>query len=94
MSHRGVLRHSDGGICLEGSRKVPRGWRACCDAFDARTKSCTFDVRYEWLTKRKVWGIAIDGSAGGGFVTMAFCPHCGSRISAGDPKSFGIRVLF
>jgi hypothetical protein len=80
------LRHSDGTLCLEGTRRVPRAYRACCEAFDARTFTCVHDVRYEWWPGQKTWVIRISEQSGGGGIAMAYCPHCGAKLK-GSGKS-------
>lgn len=66
--------HADGTTCLEGSRRVPRGFRPCCEGFAQRVVACTSDIRYEWWTRLKTWVIVIDGAAGGGGVAFAHRP--------------------
>ena len=73
-------KHASGSRCLEGTRRVPRGYRPCCEAFARHTTSCAFDVRYEWWAKSRIWVTVIDASAGGGGIEISFCPHCGSRL--------------
>jgi len=74
------VRHSDGTVCPEGTRRVPRGFKACCESFAGHTTACYFDVRYEWWPRRKGWFIAIAKAAGGGGIAISFCPHCGARL--------------
>jgi hypothetical protein len=74
-------KHGDGTPCLEGIRRVPRGFEACCEVFENHTSSCTFDVRYEWWGRSRTWVTLIDASAGGGGVEIRFCPHCGASLS-------------
>jgi len=73
--------HADGSICPEGPRRVPRGWKPCCTAFDARVEACFFDIRYEWWSKQRNWFTIIEPSAGGGGVAIAYCPHCGTKLA-------------
>jgi hypothetical protein len=74
-----ALTHTDGSPCLEGSSKVPEGWQPCCEVFDDHTRACVYDVRYEWRSTG--WVTAISSSAGGGGITMNFCPHCGASLA-------------
>ena len=73
-------RHDDGTPCPEGTRCVPRGFKACCECFAGHTTACYFDIRYEWWPRRKSWFIIIAKVAGGGGVRMSFCPHCGAKL--------------
>jgi hypothetical protein len=75
-----AARHSDGTQCLEGTKRVPRGFKPCCKLFEAHTRACAYDVRYEWYSKSKQWVIAISESAGGGGIEIVFCPHCGEKL--------------
>lgn len=72
--------HADGSRCLEGTRRVPRPFKPCCEIFAGHTTTCVFDIRYEWGPRSRQWGIAIDESAGGGWIVMYYCPHCGQRL--------------
>jgi hypothetical protein len=78
--------HPDGTKCLEGTRRVPRSFKACCEVFDGHTSACAFDIRYEWWSKQKMWVIAISESAGDGGIAIQFCPHCGAKLT-GSRKS-------
>lgn len=60
---------------------MPRKHVPCCEIFAGHLDTCEFDVRYEWRSKSKQWVIAIAESAGGGGLTMNFCPHCGKKLS-------------
>ena len=73
-------KHADGTTCLEGTRRVPIGFRPCCPTFAAHTVTCAYDIRYEYWSKRKQWLIVISESAGGGGIAISFCPHCGSKL--------------
>ena len=77
---RTTPHHADGTICLEGTSRVPKPYRPCCQAFDVQTSMCAFDVRYEWSPRQKTWVIAISESAGGGGVVITYCPHCGDKL--------------
>lgn len=72
--------HPDGSQCPEGTKKVPRFFKACCEDFALRTKACYHDIRYEWWTKHKGWFIQIAPSAGGGGIQIKYCPHCGTKL--------------
>jgi hypothetical protein len=72
--------HADGTRCLEGSQRIPRIFKPCCETFAAHTTTCAFDVRYEWWSKSRKWVTVISESAGGGGVRISFCPHCGRRL--------------
>jgi hypothetical protein len=74
-------KHTDGTECLEGTTKIPKDFKPCCDVFDAHISSCAYDLRYEWWQKMKIWVIVISETAGGGGIAISFCPHCGSRLS-------------
>jgi hypothetical protein len=67
-------------VCLDGTKKVPRGFKACCDSFKYRTTSCLYDVRFEWFGKLKKWGIPLADMVGGGFIEIKYCPHCGKKL--------------
>jgi hypothetical protein len=72
--------HADGTPCLEGTQKVPRNYEPCCEIFDAGTKACEFDIRFEWWAKLKHWVIRIpDGGSAG--MEIAYCPYCGTKLS-------------
>lgn len=73
--------HTDGTICLEGTRTVPDGHTPCCAAFDRGTLACVYDIRYEWQREPGRWMIAIAEVAGGGGITIRFCPHCGTDLA-------------
>src|SRR5262245_31271243 len=60
-----MKKHSDGTVCLEGTRSVPEGWQPCCEVFAGHTTTCAHDLRYEWFKKTQRWGIVIAESAGG-----------------------------
>jgi hypothetical protein len=69
--------HTDGTVCLEGTRLVKRGFKPCCEAFDQATSRCVHDIRFEWHKAARSWGIALsDGS----YLTFAYCPHCGAKL--------------
>jgi hypothetical protein len=72
--------HAGGEQCLAGTRKVPRGFKACCERFDLSTSACIFDIRFEWWSKRRSWVVRVadGGSSGNG---IAFCPYCGAKLS-------------
>jgi len=72
--------HADGSICPEGTARVPRGKKICCEDFRVRTLACFFDIRYEWWPEYKGWFTLVIPSAGGGGIAMNFCPHCGQRL--------------
>lgn len=82
-----VVQHSDGTICLEGISSVPAGYVPCCETFVGHTATCAYDVRYEWWAKPRHWVIAIAESAGGGGITISFCPHCGANLSLAPAPS-------
>ena len=76
-----TVRHPDGTRCLEGTRRVPRRFKACCRLFESHTATCAYDIRYEWWQKGRTWVVTIAESAGGGGIEIRFCPHCGRRLS-------------
>jgi hypothetical protein len=81
MAGRATLKlHPDGTACPEGTRRVPRGWSACCAFFEGHTRTCYFDIRYEWWSRNKSWFVIIAPEAGGGGIEISFCPHCGSKL--------------
>jgi hypothetical protein len=86
-------KHADGTVCLEGTRSVPRSFAPCCEAFEGHLATCSFDVRYEWWSKARTWVIAIAESAGGGGITISYCPHCGSRLDERKAARASKRVL-
>lgn len=73
-------KHIDGTPCPEGTQRLPRGFKACCDSFRQHTLACYFDIRYEWWSKQRGWFIIVAPSAGGGGVALAYCPHCGTKL--------------
>ena len=75
-------QHSDGTTCNEGTSSVPEGYTPCCGTFEAHTRACEFDIRYEWWAKDSKWVIAIADTAGGGGIEIGYCPHCGMRLGA------------
>ena len=72
--------HPDGTFCLENTKSVPSSFIPCCETFSGHTITCAYDVRYEWLPNSNEWIIVIPESAGGGGITMSFCPHCGMKL--------------
>jgi hypothetical protein len=73
--------HADGTTCLEGTRSVPESWTPCCETFAAHVDTCAYDIRYEFWPRRSEWFIAIAASAGGGGIQIAWCPHCGTKLT-------------
>ena len=72
--------HADGTPCLEGTQKIPRGFKPCCETFEAGTKACEFDIRFEWWSKPKYWVIRVpDGGSSG--LEISYCPYCGSSLN-------------
>lgn len=58
---------------------MPRGFSPCCKGFDAATKNCEFDIRFEWWSKSKIWVVRVpDGGSSG--IRMNFCPYCGKAL--------------
>lgn len=68
--------HDLGGPCKEGTQNIPDNWSPCCQSFLHHTKSCQFDIRFEWMPNNKVWGIVlpVDGFS---FLELSYCPFCG-----------------
>jgi len=66
-----------GDECLEGTKQVPKKWKACCKSFRARTESCQYEVRIEWYGGNK-WGIPLP--LGGGYIKIKHCPWCGEKV--------------
>ena len=65
--------------CREGTARVPDGFVPCCKRFAQHTRTCIYDIRYEcWRT---AWVIVAPIEAGGGGITITFCPHCGTPLS-------------
>jgi len=87
MSSISSNKHADGTTCPEGTQALPRGFQSCCDAFHAHTAACYFDIRYEWWPRSRSWFIVIAPSAGGGGISIRFCPHCGNRLTAMAPRA-------
>ena len=72
--------HADGTPCVEGTQNVPRGFIPCCESFEAGTKACEFDIRFEWWPKSKHWVIRVpDGGTSG--LEISYCPYCGGNLS-------------
>lgn len=82
-----ISRYPDGTRCVEGTRRVPRGFRPCCRVFASHTTSCAYDVRYEWWQRRRTWVVTIAESAGGGGIEIRFCPHCGRSLQPGGSSN-------
>lgn len=61
---------------------MPNDFSACCEAFEAQTNSCYYDIRYEWDSEGNEWCIAIPESAGGGGILISYCPHCGACLNS------------
>jgi len=73
------MLHPDGTQCLKGTSCVPNGYKPCCPRFGDHTVTCAHDVRFEcWESG---WVIRIADSAGGGGISIRFCPHCGAELS-------------
>jgi hypothetical protein len=72
--------HIDGSLCPEGMQRLPENGRLCCNAFEARTRACYFDIRYEYWSGMKGWFVIIPPDAGGGGIAINHCPHCGARL--------------
>lgn len=79
--------HPDGTPCPEGTRSVPDGFVACCEAFSDRTSACYFDIRYEWWASFGEWFIVIAPAAGGGGIGLDYCPHCGTALAKETRKA-------
>ncbi len=75
-----TFRHPDSSPCLEGTQRVSENYVPCCESFDNGTRRCAYDIRYEYW-KGQGWVIAIVEEAGGGGITISYCPHCGVRLS-------------
>ena len=70
--------HPDGTTCLEGTTCVPEGFTPCCEIFGGHIDTCAHDLRYEcWESG---WVIRIADAAGGGGISITFCPHCGIEL--------------
>jgi hypothetical protein len=87
--------HSDGLICKEGTKNVPKRYSYCCDEFQIRTTKCELDIRYEWYISQKSWVIAVPETAGGGGIIISYCPHCGSKLNTSKKTLYpsGTRVI-
>ena len=81
--------HADGSSCPEGTRRVPRPFKTCCEAFASRTLACYHDIRYEWWPNYKGWFIVIAPSAGGGGISISYCPHCGASLAKNTKHKVG-----
>jgi hypothetical protein len=90
--HKKKRKHTDGSICLEGTRRVPKPYTACCEAFDSRTVACTFDIRYEWWPKLKTWVVPISDASGGGGVAINHCPHCGMKLKGSKKEGRWLEI--
>ena len=77
-----IQRHTDGSVCLEGTKRVPKNFKTCCEVFEAHTTNCYYDIRYEW-DKHWGWNIVIPPSAAGGGIVISYCPHCGLKLKQG-----------
>ena len=75
-------KHADGTLCPEGTALLPSRFRACCEFFEAHTRACYFDLRFEWWAKARGWFVAVAPQAGGGGVAIHYCPNCGSALTA------------
>jgi len=73
------IHHVTNDECLDGTQRVPKRFKPCCDAFDYRTKSCLYEVRYEKFARGK-WGIRLSDIVGGGWIWIRHCPHCGKKL--------------
>jgi hypothetical protein len=80
MEKNAMKWHADGTKCLEGTRSVPQGYQPCCEIFEGHLDTCAYDIRYEWWVQSDQWVIVIAESAGGGGITINYCPHCGARL--------------
>ena len=68
-----------GDKCLEGTRQVPKKFKACCESFDFRTSACQYEARISWYSKNKMWGLPVlDGGAS--FIHIKYCPFCGKEL--------------
>jgi len=77
--------HADSSICLEGTQRLPGRFRACCEAFDAATRRCQFDIRFEWWAHYRAWFVLQPPGTGGGGIRMRYCPFCGTRLQGVGP---------
>lgn len=68
--------HPDASPCMDGVRKVPKRFKACCDEFNYRTSACQFDIHYEKHGRK--WGILLPDC--GSYIEIKFCPHCGEAL--------------
>lgn len=66
-----------GDECVEGTQKVPKTFKSCCETFERRTKACQYEFRIEWYGRGK-WGTPIphDGS----YLCIKYCPFCGKKL--------------
>jgi hypothetical protein len=64
--------------CNDRMQKIPENYEFCCRTFFDHTLVCVFDIRYEY--GKDTWGIVISDLAGGGYIPIDFCPHCGKKL--------------
>ena len=74
----GKRTHPDGSCCLEGVRRVPPGFDACCAFLEARTLACEFDIRIEF--RGQDWVICVPDGGSSGMV-IRWCPSCGAHLT-------------
>lgn len=74
--------HPDGTPCLDGRRRVPRGFTPCCAAFDRLTRNCVYDLRVEWWGRHRRWFVRLPAPTATTGLEVRFCPHCGARLGA------------
>ena len=72
--------HSDGTECLEGFQQVPIHYKPCCELFNAHTKNCVVDIRYEWWDHNKMWFIRLPAIYDSSGIVIKYCPHCGKKL--------------
>lgn len=85
-------KHADGTLCPEGTALLPSRFRACCAFFEAHTRACYFDLRFEWWAKARGWFVTIAPQAGGGGVAIHYCPNCGSALTAKARRAAAVQV--
>jgi hypothetical protein len=83
--------HPDGSECREGTQRVPRRWKPCCEVFENHTWACVYDIRYEWFSRHRQWGIAV-ADGGTSYIILRYCPHCGTELKTRRNRGEGFNM--
>jgi hypothetical protein len=73
------MKHADGSECLHGTAQVKKNFKPCCKRFANATNACVYDIRIEWYSKKRHWGIRV-ADGGSSYLVIKYCPYCGHKL--------------